>query len=98
VWTRYKLPIYVTENGIADHEGNRRGAFIESHLEAVDAAIREGIPVRGYFYWSLIDNFEWAEGYKPRFGLYRVDYSTEKRTPAPGSEIFQKWALNLGAK
>jgi len=97
-WSRYRLPIYVTENGIADHEGGQRGAFIESHLEAVNAAIGEGIPVRGYFYWSLIDNFEWAEGYKPRFGLYRVDYSTEKRTLAPGAEVFRKWAVGVGGK
>jgi beta-glucosidase len=98
VWDRYHLPIYITENGIADHDGSRRGSFIEDHLEAVTEAAGEGIPVRGYFYWSLLDNYEWSEGYKPRFGLYSVDYSTEARTPAPGSEVFRKWAQSLASK
>ncbi len=94
-WARYHLPIYVTENGIADAAGTRRGAFIQSHLEAVDAAVREGIPVRGYFYWSLVDNFEWAEGFRTRFGLYHVNYPTEERTLAPGAEVFRSWAATL---
>lgn len=96
-WARYHLPIYVTENGIADAAGTRRGAFIQSHLEAVDEAVREGIPVRGYFYWSLVDNFEWAEGFRTRFGLYHVNYPTEERTLAPGAEVFRSWAATLAA-
>jgi len=97
VHSRYALPIYITENGIADAAGNSRGAFIQSHLEAVAQAAREGIPVRGYFYWSLLDNFEWSEGFRPRLGLYRVDYKTERRTPAPGSEVFREWARRLAS-
>jgi beta-glucosidase len=89
---RYGRPIYVTENGLADAGGSRRGAFIKEHLAAVTAAVREGIDVRGYFHWSLLDNFEWAEGFEPRFGLYRVDYATLARTRAPGAEVFAEIA------
>jgi beta-glucosidase len=88
-WQRYQLPIYVTENGVA---GADRAEFIQSHLYAVSRALKEGIPVKGYYYWSLLDNFEWAEGFRPRFGLYHVDYTTMERTPAPGSEVYQRWA------
>jgi beta-glucosidase len=85
---RYSKPIFVTENGIADARGDRRAAFLKDHLAAVSIALREGVDVRGYFYWSLLDNFEWADGFGPRFGLYRVDYTTESREAAPGSETF----------
>jgi beta-glucosidase len=97
-WHRYRLPLYVTENGIADAAGTRRPGFVDAHLHAVAQALREGIPVRGYFHWSLIDNFEWAEGFAPRFGLYRVDYATFERTPAPGAERFRAWADRLGKR
>jgi beta-glucosidase len=95
VHRRYARPIYVTENGLADASGARRGAFIRDHLGAVAAAVREGIDVRGYFHWSLLDNFEWAEGFEPRFGLYRVDYGTLERTPAPGADVFAEVAREL---
>ncbi|HVN32135.1 MAG TPA: family 1 glycosylhydrolase [Thermoanaerobaculaceae bacterium] len=89
---RYRLPLYVTENGIADREGSLRASFIRSHLHAVVRAVREGIPVLGYFHWSLIDNFEWNDGFEPRFGLYRVDDTTLERAPAPGWETFSAFA------
>ena len=90
---RYHLPIYITENGIADREGQRRAVFIRSHAHAVSRALELGVPVRGYFHWSLMDNFEWEKGFKPRFGLYRVDYRNDlARTPAPGSEAFTELA------
>jgi beta-glucosidase len=85
---RYRLPIHVTENGIADAAGTKRAGYIRSHVHAVARAVAEGVPVRGYFYWSLMDNFEWAQGFSPRFGLYRVDYTTLERTLAPGAEAF----------
>ncbi|MET0977163.1 MAG: GH1 family beta-glucosidase [Leifsonia sp.] len=81
--------LYVTENGAAyddvvaaDGEVHdaERAAFLEAHLGAILDAIDEGVPVHGYFYWSLLDNFEWAWGYEKRFGLVRVDYDTQKRT------------------
>jgi beta-glucosidase len=91
-WTRYRLPIYITENGLADADGTRRGDFLRAHLGEVARAVGDGIPVRGYFHWSLLDNFEWAEGFAPRFGLYRVDYATLARTPTPAVETFRSLA------
>jgi len=87
-WGRYHLPIYVTEGGIADARGAMRGALIRGHVESIDRARAEGIPVRGYFHWTLMDNFEWDKGYRPRFGLYAVDRRTLSRTPAGGAEAF----------
>ncbi|WP_353942475.1 GH1 family beta-glucosidase [Streptomyces sp. HUAS MG91] len=76
-------PIVVTENGCAydgiDDQG--RIAFLDGHLRALHRAIGEGVDVRGYFVWSLMDNFEWAEGFTKRFGLVHVDYATQRRTP-----------------
>lgn len=71
---KYNLPIYITENGIADRGDKYREAFIKEHLKVVHKAIKEGADVRGYLYWSLLDNFEWADGYGPRFGLVEMDY------------------------
>jgi len=85
-----KLPIYVTENGIADADDSRRQLYIARYLYAMSRAIRKGCDVRGYFYWSLMDNFEWAEGYGPKFGLYEVDFKTQKRTLRDGSKILKK--------
>lgn len=87
-----KLPIYVTENGMAEVEGNddpRRVKYYEDHLKAVLAARGEGADVRGYFAWSLLDNYEWAEGYNKRFGIVHVDYETQKRTPKSSYRAFQ---------
>ena len=96
VWRRYELPIYITENGVADARGNLRPGYLRSHLYAVSLAVGEGIPVRGYFHWSLLDNFEWAEGYAYRFGLYSVDYETFERTPGPAVGEFHRLATLLG--
>jgi beta-glucosidase len=82
--------IYITENGAAYADGPngdgrvhdpRRRAFLDGHLRAVRRAIAAGVPVAGYFHWSLLDNFEWAYGYTKRFGLVHVDYATQRRTP-----------------
>ena len=87
---RYSLPpLYITENGAAmddklvDGEVNDldRLEYYQQHLSAVDTAIQQGVDVRGYFAWSLMDNFEWAEGYVKRFGIVYVDYQTQQRTP-----------------
>jgi beta-glucosidase len=92
------IPLVVTENGMADAEGNRRPDYFRSHVYAVEQAVREGADVRGYFHWSLMDNFEWAEGYTPRFGLFRVDFASpdKARVPTPAVESFQDVARNLG--
>ncbi len=77
--SRYRLPIYITENGIADREDRLRREFLDSHLREVAQAIEGGIDIRGYYYWSLLDNFEWIKGFWPRFGLYSVDYGNFER-------------------
>ena len=76
---QYKKPIYITENGIADAKDIMRAQFIREHLSWVHKTIQEGADVRGYLYWSLLDNFEWDKGFWPRFGLVEVDYRTMKR-------------------
>ena len=91
-FARYHLPIYVTENGIADARGDARPAYLRSHAYAMARALAEGIPVKGYFHWTLMDNFEWAEGYAPRFGLYRVEANTRNRIPTPGAGAFAQLA------
>jgi beta-glucosidase len=77
-------PIYITENGCAypdPVDDQARIAYTEAHLAALARAIADGVDVRGYFHWTLIDNFEWALGYAPRFGLVHVDHQTQVRTP-----------------
>lgn len=81
----YGLPVVVTENGIATDDEDQRSRFLIAHVEALAMAVRDGIDVRGYFYWSLIDNFEWAEGYAPHFGLAAVDRTTQQRTLRPAA-------------
>lgn len=77
---KYRLPVMVAENGICTDDDNQRWEFIRSHLENVHRAMEQGVDVIGYLYWSLLDNFEWAEGFKPRFGLIGVDFETQQRT------------------
>ncbi|WP_043618256.1 GH1 family beta-glucosidase [Nonomuraea candida] len=83
-------PILITENGCSQEdvpapdgtvEDEARVAFLDGHLAAMRRAMAEGVDVRGYFVWSLLDNFEWAEGYHQRFGLVHVDFATQRRTP-----------------
>ena len=85
---RYNLPIYITENGLADDVDSRRAEFIRNHLCWIHKAISEGVDVRGYFHWSLLDNFEWDKGFWPRFGLVAVDYATQARTLRESARIY----------
>lgn len=87
---KYNLPIYVTENGLADASDEKRAEFIRSHLTWIHRAIEEGVDVRGYFYWSLLDNFEWDKGFWPRFGLIEINYKTFKRNVRPGALEYAK--------
>ena len=96
------LPIYITENGCAaddyltpegtveDHE---RIAFIHGHLDAALQAIDAGVNVGGYFHWSLMDNFEWAEGYRRRFGLHYVEFGSGRRVPKSSAHFYRQLAL-----
>ncbi|MFO0626826.1 MAG: glycoside hydrolase family 1 protein [Polyangiales bacterium] len=90
--TRYNLPVLVTENGIADRVGVNRQRFLAEHLAILARAIREGIDVRGYYHWSIVDNFEWAEGFCPRFGLYTVDFNDpmRARVPTPAAMLYRR--------
>ncbi len=92
----YKLPIYITENGIASTNDDRRVRFLLSYLKEVYHAIELKVPVKGYFYWSLIDNMELASGFSPRFGLVEVDFKTQKRTLRPSASVYADIAKNNG--
>jgi beta-glucosidase len=93
ITSRYeRLPILITENGAADHSDRLRKGFIREHLHWLQQALNEGARVENYCHWSLLDNYEWAEGFKPRFGLYAVDYATQKRTLRPSGEFFSRIA------
>jgi beta-glucosidase len=94
----YRVPIVITENGAAFDdppavdgvvEDPRRVAYLEGHLDAVARAIADGVDVRGYFAWSLMDNFEWSRGYSKRFGIVRVDYETQRRTVKRSGEWYR---------
>ena len=87
-FSRYRLPILISENGICTDDDKERGVFIAEHLEELSRAMREGVPVIGYLYWSLLDNFEWADGFSPRFGLVEVDYKTQERRVRPSALRF----------
>jgi beta-glucosidase len=84
------FPVVVAENGIADANDRLRGAFIDDHLAAIARVEGDGIPIDGYFHWSLIDNYEWLDGFGPKFGLYSVDRATMQRTPRPSVEVFRR--------
>jgi beta-glucosidase len=92
-------PVYVTENGAiydeASHDGGRV-EFIREHVAAVHDAIEHGVDVRGYFHWSLMDNFEWALGYRPRFGLVHVDYETQQRSVKDSGRFYGELARSNG--
>ena len=93
-----EIPIMITENGMANEDvvsndicdDPIRVKYFEDHLQAVIRCIAYGVPVKGFFGWSLLDNYEWAYGYEKRFGLVHVDYETQKRTPKASFKAFQK--------
>ena len=100
-----RIPLYVTENGaaFADAPGPdgtvadpQRVAYLDSHFRAAHRAIADGVDLRGYFVWSLLDNFEWAWGYSKRFGLVYVDYPTQRRIPKSSARWFAEVARGNG--
>ncbi len=88
--SKYKKPVIILENGLADTKDRYREDFIKDHLRYVHKAIQEGVDVRGYFHWSLLDNFEWAEGFWPKFGLYEVDRKTMERRMRPSAKVYSQ--------
>jgi beta-glucosidase len=109
VWVKERYgnpPTYVTENGAAffdppaldgDHLADPlRVDYLRRHITAVHAAIRSGVDVRGYFVWSLLDNFEWSLGYSKRFGIVHVDFETQKRTPKASARFYAKVIATRG--
>lgn len=93
---KYNVPIYITENGLADKDDVKREKFIKEHLKWMHKAISEGVNVQGYFYWSMLDNFEWDKGFWPRFGLVEIDYKTLKRKVRPSAWEYAKICQNNG--
>jgi len=103
LWKRYKLPIYVTENGFAVKDEDKlplpdlindeqRVDYFRGTLQSLRAAVVEdGVDVRAYLGWSFLDNFEWADGYGTRFGMTHVDYNTQERTPKKSGKFVVKW-------
>jgi beta-glucosidase len=81
-------PILVTENGIATRNDGVRRDFLREHALVLRHRLEAGAPIEGYFYWSLLDNFEWLEGFRPRFGLFEVDYATFTRRRRPSADVF----------
>ena len=99
VHNRYgSIPLYITENGAAFDDPPAvegpilddplRVAYLRDHLRAAHEAIRQGVDLRGYFVWSLMDNFEWSAGYSKRFGLYHVNFETQRRTPKASARFY----------
>ncbi|KAG8906590.1 hypothetical protein FRB99_006545 [Tulasnella sp. 403] len=102
LWKRYKMPIYVTENGFAVKDENDltveqavndvdRINYFAGNLEALFGAIEDGVVIKSYFGWSFLDNFEWADGYGTRFGVTHVNYETQERTPKNSARFLTKW-------
>jgi beta-glucosidase len=79
------LPVLLTESGIATEDDTERIAYISEALRGVRRALDDGVDIRGYFVWSLLDNFEWSNGFAPRFGLHSVDHTTFVRHPKPSA-------------
>jgi beta-glucosidase len=86
--SKLKVPLIITENGIATRDAQKKIKFMKGHIDTLKKCMKKGIDVRGYFYWSLIDNYEWLHGLDARFGLYRVDFDTLKRTPTAAATYY----------
>ncbi len=96
VWARYKKPVFVTESGLADANDEYRQWWIEESIVSMEKALSEGVDLRGYFYWSLLDNFEWQDGWWPQFGLVHVDRKKGmKRTIRPSAKWFGDWLSRI---
>ncbi len=95
LYRKYHLPIIVTENGLADATDEQRQWWLGRTILAMRNALHEGVDLRGYLHWSLLDNFEWNKGAWPRFGLVEVDYDTMKRNPRPSARRYAAFIAKL---
>ncbi len=87
----HSIPIFITENGVADAADRKRQKFLLDHLNVVEALRKFKLPIQGYCHWSLMDNFEWIHGYEPRFGLFETDFLTFQTTPRPSAKLYRDW-------
>ena len=103
LYERYKLPVFITENGMSAHDSisldgkvhdPNRIDFLHRYLLELEKATEDGVDIGGYFQWSFMDNFEWAEGYAPRFGLVYVNYETQQRIPKDSAYWYKHWIEN----
>jgi len=92
---KYKIPFMITESGVADSHDKYRKWWIAQEVKAMDGAMKDGVPLLGYIHWSLLDNFEWAEGFWPKFGLIAVDYKTQQRTIRPSAKWYSRLIRTL---
>ncbi len=90
LWKRYQLPIFITENGTCDRDDRFRSQFLYDHLKEVASVIQQGIPVKRYYHWTFIDNFEWIEGESAPFGLLANDYETQRRSWRNSARFYQQ--------
>lgn len=95
---QYHLGVMICENGICAFDDEQRARFITSHLEAVKKAASEGVKMMGFLYWSFLDNFEWAEGFGPRFGIVEMNYKTQERKIRPSAHVLTELCRNIGHK
>jgi beta-glucosidase len=86
--SKLQVPIIITENGIATRNDRTKIKFMKGHIDVLERCIKKGIDVRGFFYWSLIDNYEWLQGLDARFGLYKVDFNTMERIPTKAAVYY----------
>ncbi|HZD95400.1 MAG TPA: family 1 glycosylhydrolase, partial [Candidatus Sulfotelmatobacter sp.] len=86
----FNKPIYILENGVPDRADRIRPWVLESAVSRMRELLAEGVDLRGYFHWTLTDNFEWGEGWHLRFGLFELDTATQKRTPRPSAELYAR--------
>ena len=85
---KLNVPLIITENGIATRDPQKKIRFIKRHIDVIEKCLKSGMDVRGYFYWSLIDNYEWLQGLDAGFGLYKVDFTTLKRYPTNAAAYY----------
>lgn len=88
---KFARPLYITENGIADEEDTLRPKFIEDYIKVLEKTVEEEkIDVKGYFHWALTDNYEWAKGFKMKFGLFAVDLKSKRRKKRRSADTYKK--------